>query len=82
MSYLFFDATPNKVFDTYGYGFEGSLGGHLEYLANEAGTPDFWGSSDSESRSVAMNEATKSGLHLYVVDESIHRVVGEVNKPQ
>lgn len=82
MSYLFFDATPNKVFDTYGYGFEGSLGGHLEYLANEGGTPDFWGSSDSKSRRVAMDEASKSGLHLYVVDESIYRVVGEVNKPK
>jgi hypothetical protein len=81
MSFLFFDATPNKVFDTYGYGFEGSLGGHLEYLANEGGTPDCYDSTNSESRTVAMKEAAKSGLHLYVVNESMHRVVGEVNKP-
>jgi len=78
MSYLFFDASKNRVFDTYGYGVDG----HLEYLACEGGTPDLFDSTDTECRSKAIKEAESSGRHLYVVNESMYRVVGEVNKPQ
>ncbi|MEH6454858.1 MAG: hypothetical protein V7749_00920 [Cocleimonas sp.] len=80
MSYLFFDANPARKFDTYGYGAEGSLGGHLGYLANEGGTADCWDSTDTACRFKAMNEAKASMLHLYVVNESMYRVVGEVNR--
>jgi len=59
-----------------------SLGAHLDYLDNYGGTPDMWSSTESDSRLKAIREAEDSGLHLYVVDESIYRVVGEVNKPE
>lgn len=81
MSYLFFEADPKRKFDTYGHGVEGSLGGHLEYLEQEGGTPDCFDSTDTDCRSEAMNQAESSGEHLYVVNESMYRVVGEVNKP-
>lgn len=82
MSYLFFSAEKNQKFDADGTGREGTLGDHLDYLANEGGTPDCWDSTDTDNRRVALDEARESGLHLYVVDESLMRVVGEVNKPE
>ena len=81
MSYLFFIADKGKQFDR-GDGTEGSLGEHLEYVSEFGGTPDSWDSVDTKSRIAAMNEARSSGLHLYIVDESSYRVVGEVNKPE
>lgn len=79
MPYLFFSADKNRKFDK-GDGTEGTLGEHLEYLDNEGGTPDCWDSTDTDSRNKAISEAKDSNLHLYIVDESSYRVVGEVNK--
>ncbi len=80
MSYLFFDATRSDFDD--GEGNPVSLGSHLDYLDNYGGTPDMWSHSETDSRLKAISEANESGLHLYIVDESNYRVVGEVNKPE
>jgi hypothetical protein len=79
MSYLLFNASRDDFDD--GQGNEVSLGEHLDYLANAGGTPDCWSSVEGNSRVDALNKARESGLHLYIVDESMLRVVGEVNKP-
>ena len=80
MSYLFFSADKNRKFDTLDG--QGTLGEHLEYLDNFGGTPDFWDSTDTASLSKAKTQAAESGMHLYIVNESMYRVVGEVNKPE
>jgi hypothetical protein len=82
MSYLFFIADKTRKFDKDGTGTEGTLGDHLDYLASQGGTPDCWDSTDTESLSTAKHEARASGMHLYLVDENSHRVVGEVNVPE
>lgn len=79
MGYLFFIADKDRCFETDSG--MGTLGDHLDYLANYGGTPDCWDSSDTCSRTEAMRIAKESGLHLYVVSETMLRVVGEVNKP-
>tara|TARA_Y100001934_G_scaffold248939_1_gene309964 strand:+ start:816 stop:1064 length:249 start_codon:yes stop_codon:yes gene_type:complete len=81
MAYLFFDATPNRKFDTNGNGAEGTLGEHLSYLERTGGTPECMDSTDTSSRQAALTKAESTGQHLYVVDEDNYRVVGEVNKP-
>ena len=82
MSYLFFNANKDRKYDTDGCGTEGSLGEQLDYLANDGGSPDCWDSTDTESLAKAKLEAMDSGLHLYIVNESMYRVVGEVNRPK
>lgn len=79
MSYLFFDADREGQFDTENG--QGSLGEHLDYLANSGGTPDCYDAIDADIASVAIAQARKTGLHLLVVDYNALRVVGEVNKP-
>lgn len=79
-NYLLFNADPDRKFDT-GESV-GTLGDHLEYLDDFGGSPDCWDAIEATSRTNAMMQAVESGLHLYVVDETLLRVVGEVNKPQ
>ena len=79
MAFLFFNADRDGFDD--GEGNLVSLGDHLDYLANQGGTPDCWSSTETESLAKAKLEAMESGLHLYIVCEYKHRVVGIVNKP-
>jgi hypothetical protein len=81
MSFLFFNADKTCTFDD-GEGQPISLGEHLSYLKKHGGTPECVDSIDTEDRSEAMNKARRSGLHLYVVDESQYKVVGSVNSPE
>jgi len=82
MAYLFFDATPNRTFDSNGNGTEGTLGEHLSYLERTGGTPECTDTAETESRQAALTKAQNTGTHLFVVDEDNYRVVGEVNKPE
>lgn len=79
MSYLFFNANRKDDWDIDGKGTEGTLGEHLKYLDNYGGSPDCWDSTDTDNRNKAIQEASESGMHLYVVDENSYRVVGRVN---
>lgn len=74
-SYIFFLA--DKQYETEN-GAPCSLGEHLDYCDQTGGTADCWDRFDG-TRKRAMNEATESGLDLYIVDEANFRVVAHVN---
>jgi len=81
MPYLFFDGQRDNDFEVNDKSEKGTLGEHLSYI-ERGGSPDCWLSTDTDSRSQAMSIAEKSGLHLYVVDETKLRVVGQTNEPK
>jgi len=73
MTYLLFSASRKEFDDGM------SLGEHLDDLAKFGGTPDCWDSIETDNRTVAITKARDSGLPLYIVDETLCRVVGVVN---
>ncbi|MCF2902032.1 hypothetical protein L1267_16780 [Pseudoalteromonas sp. OFAV1] len=76
--YMLFDAS--RKYDD-GKGGECELGYHLEHVVDAGGTPDCFDIVEATTAMQARTLARETGLHLYVVNSSLSRVVGEVNGP-